>query len=149
MKGDDGVGPYVASLLIAHGSGDEDAFRVGKAHVLAIDCAMTPENYTSVIRRLQPSLLVIVDAAEMRLTVGEYRLVPADRIGALGLSTHSMPLSLFMDYVREMVHRTMLIGVQPRTMALGQRLSPEVRRAGDELVTLLSAGTLGPIRALD
>jgi hydrogenase 3 maturation protease len=149
MKGDDGVGPYVASLLIANGCADTDAFADGASRILAIDCAMTPENYTSVVRRLHPDLLVIVDAAEMGLTVGECRRIPADRVGALGLSTHSMPLSLFMDYVRGMVHRMMLIGVQPRTMALGEGLSPEVRRAGDELVSLLSEGQPDGLRALD
>ena len=149
MKGDDGVGPYVASLLTATGQESGDNLRDEEPRVMAIDCAMTPENYTSVVRRLRPGLLVIVDAAEMGLRAGEYRVVPPHRIGSLGLSTHSMPLSLFMDYVGGLVDRIMLIGVQPKSMALGYELSPEARKAGDDLVALLSEGRIDRLLFLD
>jgi hydrogenase 3 maturation protease len=149
MKGDDGVGPYVAARLTERKERDADPPCDAGSRVTALDCAMTPENHTSVVRRLRPGLLVIVDAAEMGLSAGECRIIAAHRVGSLGLSTHSMPLSLFMDYVSDMVGRTVLIGVQPRTMALGEGISPEVRDAGDELVALLTQGRLDHLRVLD
>ena len=124
MKGDDGVGPRVverltvACRLPAARSGPDRALAL-----VALDCGVTPENYTSVVRRLRPALLLIVDAADMGLAAGECRIIPAGRVGALGLSTHSMPLSLFMSYVSDLASRVVLIGVQPRLMGLGAPMS--------------------------
>lgn len=141
MKGDDGVGPRVvgrltaACRLPAARSGSDRA-----AAVVALDCGVTPENYTSVVRRLRPALLLIVDAADMGLAAGECRIIPAGRVGALGLSTHSMPLSLFISYVSELASRVVLIGVQPRLMGLGAPMSSEVAEAGDALAALIAQG---------
>ncbi len=146
LKGDDGVGPYVATGLVATCA--EPAGGASTPRVHAIDCGAVPENYTSTIRRIGPRLLVIVDAAEMGLGVGECRAIPPDLVGRLGLSTHSMPLSLFMTYVSEMVGSILLIGVQPRSMLLGAGLSPEVRATGDMLIALLSQERIGEVRGL-
>ena len=147
MKEDDGVGPYVASIL---GGQDAEGIRSEAAvRVQAIDCGTTPENHTSTIRRVHPDVLVIVDAAEMGLAPGDCRIIPVEQAGALGLSTHSMPLSLFASYVREMAGSIVLIGVQPRRMAFGVCLSGEVRQAGQALASMLLQGRLGELDALD
>jgi len=146
MKGDDGVGPYVAERLSA-------SLRPASAHgvvcLRAIDCGTTPENHTSVVRRLRPDLLVIVDAADMGLAPGDCRIIPPERAGALGLSTHSMPLSLFVSYASDLAGRIVLVGVQPRTMALGVRMCREVLAAGDALVEVLLRGNLESVQPLD
>ncbi len=139
MKGDDGLGPLVVTRLIARGEAARAQDNEGnyRPRVVALDCGTTPENYTSVIRRLQPRLLLIVDAAEMGLEPGECRVIPRDRVGSLGLSTHSMPLSLFMSYVDDLVERIVLLGVQPHSMALGVEMSPEVAAAAEDLIDCL------------
>lgn len=147
MKGDDGVGPYVASLLSAEPDGSLTCDAA--CHVRAIDCGTVPENYTSMVRRMHPDILVIVDAAEMGLPAGACRVIPLERAGALGLSTHSMPLSLFASYVCEMAASTILVGVQPRSMNFGTELSEEVRKAGQVLASMLAQGTLSTLQALD
>jgi len=146
MKCDDGVGPYVAGRLSAMAcSASSDA----ALHLSAIDCGTTPENHTSVVRRLRPDLLVIVDAADMGLAPGDCRIIPPERAGSLGLSTHSMPLSLFVSYVSDLASRIVLVGVQPRTMVLGSHLSREVLEAGDALVETLLRGGLESVPRLD
>ena len=150
MKGDDGVGPRVAGRLSA--VREASAGRLegdGPVRVAALDCGVTPENYTSVVRRLRPALLLIVDAADMGLAAGECRIIPAERVGALGLSTHSMPLSLFMTYVSDLASRIVLIGVQPRLMALGTPMSSEVAEAGDRLAALIAQGRWETLSELD
>jgi len=117
--------------------------------VHALDCGTTPENHTSVIRRVRPDVLAIVDAAEMGLAPGECRIIPVERAGALGLSTHSMPLSLFASYVRDMATKVVLIGVQPRHMAFGAGMSTEVSEAGRALASTLLGGRLDELAALD
>jgi len=141
MKGDDGVGPRVVGRLTA--ACKPPAARSepdGAVAVVALDCGVTPENYTSVVRRLRPALLLIVDAADMGLAAGECRIIPSGRVGALGLSTHSMPLSMFMSYVSDLASKVVLIGVQPRVMALGAPMSSEVAGAGDALARLIAQG---------
>jgi hydrogenase 3 maturation protease len=147
LKGDDGVGPYVAGLLA---ESLESGGVYHKEHLLlhAIDCGTVPENYTSVVRRLRPDHLVLVDAAEMGLAAGEVRVVPVEMIGALGLSTHSMPLSMFMSYVADLAGSVILVGVQPYIMHLGCEMCEAVRVAGEELVRMLRDGDMGQIPSL-
>ncbi len=138
LKGDDAVGPYVVERLAACAV---DALK-------AIDCGTVPENYTSVVRRLQPDRLVIVDAADMGLPPGSVRIVPKSRAGALGLSTHSMPLSMFMDYVGGLVGHVTLVGIQPESMRLGNELSDCVCAAAGALVEAIREGRLGEVLLL-
>jgi hydrogenase 3 maturation protease len=147
MKGDDGVGPYVAQRVSAMYAGG--AARADMPPICAIDCGTVPENFTSAVRRLHPLSIIIVDAAEMGLPVGECRVIAADRVGSLGLSTHSMPLSLFMTYVSGFVDVIVLVGVQPRSMDFGCGLSAAVRAAGDKLAELLVKDRLGEVNTLD
>ena len=149
MKGDDGVGPLVAARLAAVGKASHPSpDRRPAAAITALDCGTTPENYTSVVRRLRPELLVLVDAAQMGLKPGECRIIPAERVGALGLSTHSMPLSMFMSYVSDLVSRIVLVGVQPAAMVLGDGLCEEVAAAADRLVEILVRGGIDSVPRL-
>ncbi len=149
MKGDDGIGPYVAARLDATCRGPARHPDVQPApRVTALDCGTTPENYTSVVRRMRPELLILVDAAHMGLEPGDYRIIPAERAGALGLSTHSMPLSMFMSYVSDLACRIILIGVQPATMVLGQGLCGQVAASADRLVEILARGEIDCVAQL-
>jgi len=132
LKGDDGVGAYVVACLLEAISGKESSRRI-----YALDCGTVPENYTSVVRRLGPGRVVIVDAADMALDAGSVRIVPKGRVGALGLSTHSMPLSLFMDYIEGLVPEVVLVGIQPQSMRLAGQMSEQVRAAGEQLAALI------------
>ncbi|MFW6056594.1 MAG: hydrogenase maturation protease, partial [Chloroflexota bacterium] len=114
-----------------------------------IDCGTVPENYTSVVRRLRPDHLVIVDAADMGLSPGSVRIVPKSRAGALGLSTHSMPLSMFMEYVDGLAGHVTLVGIQPETMRLGDQLSDGAGEAADALADAIREGRLCEIPLLD
>ncbi len=151
MKGDDGVGPFVASRLQEEWSKnvDTDVGGTGGSTGVAVDCGTTPENYTAVVRRLRPELLVIVDAAQMGLEPGACRIIPGERVGVLGLSTHSMPLTLFMSYVGDLVIETVLVGVQPESMALGAVLSPQVAAAAEGLVARIVQGKLDGLPVLN
>ncbi len=144
MRQDDGVGPYVARALAA----DECLDVASARRIVAIDCGITPENHTSAVRRLRPTVLLIVDAADMGLEPGQFRIIPAERVGLLGLSTHSMPLSLFMDYVQDIAGTVVLVGVQPRTMSFGEGLSPEIVVAGDTLAGLVRTGQVETLEIL-
>jgi len=151
LNGDDGIGPYVATrVAVACPAGGEGAGgKFGPRAVIALDCGTTPENYTAVVRREKPDVLVIVDAAPMGLAPGEIRVIPPERIDLLTLSTHSIPLSLFITYLTDLASVVKLVGVQPVQMLFGQPLSAVVEKAGEALVTLLCEGRLDEVRLLE
>lgn len=94
-------------------------------------------------------MLVIVDAASMGLAPGEIRVIPPQRIDLLTLSTHSIPLSLFITYIEGLASAVKLVGVQPVQMLFGQPLSDVVREAGEALVNLLCEGRLDDVGLLE
>jgi len=124
LRGDDAIGIYVA----------RNFRKVGWKVIVA---GQVPEDFTSEIKNLKPDILIMVDAALMNLPPGEIRIVPAEKIPKVAFSTHGMPLSFFMEYIKEYVKRCLLIGIQPKSMEFGVGLSEEVKAAGDDLIQIL------------
>ena len=117
--------------------------------IMAIDTGTAPESYTSVIRRHQPDLLILVDAADMGLPQGALRTIPPEKIGTLAFSTHSMPLSVFVSYLKEFCGKVLLIGVQPAHTEIGEHISRAVRRSVKELAEAIFDGRVGDIPPLE
>jgi hydrogenase 3 maturation protease len=132
--GDDAIGPYVAEKLESDKNID------------VIDCGTVPENYTSVVKRYNPKQLVIIDAVEMNLTPGEMRIIPKEKIGRMHISTHSIPLSVLMDYLEKYVKNIFFIGIQPEKM-FGE-LSKNVQKSGERLVNIIKNNKIGQIELL-
>ena len=133
--GDDGIGPYIAERLKNKLSADK-----------VIDCGTVPENYTGFIRRQQPETLILIDAAEMNLPPGEIRIIPKEKLGTMHLSTHGIPLSVFIRYLEKEVPHIIFIGIQPETMQ--GTISDPVKRSGKELITLLQQKKIEQIPVL-
>ncbi|MCJ7570923.1 MAG: hydrogenase maturation peptidase HycI [Candidatus Thermoplasmatota archaeon] len=102
--GDDAIGPYIAGKL-------------KELNIDVIDCGTTPENYTSVVKQINPKKLIIIDAADMGLKPGEIRIVPKEKIGVMTISTHGIPTSVLMNYLEQYVKEVILIGIQPQNMS--------------------------------
>ncbi len=135
LRGDDAIGLYVARRFRREG------WKV-------IVAGQVPEDFTSEIKRIRPGLLVIVDAALMGLEPGDIRRIPPEKIPGVSFSTHGMPLSFLISYLREYVGETIIIGIQPLSMEFGAEMSDVVREAGDSLLRILSAGRLEDIPLL-
>jgi hydrogenase 3 maturation protease len=127
LNGDDGVGIYVAE-------------RFRKDDWISLSCGTAPENFTGIIRKTRPSCLVLVDAAAMGISPGEYRIIPRDKIGDVSMGTHQLPLSILIDFLSDTVKRIILIGIQPERAGTGEEISPLVRRGADRLLHVLSTG---------
>ncbi|TET44169.1 MAG: hydrogenase maturation peptidase HycI [Dehalococcoidia bacterium] len=153
LNGDDGIGVYVAERVdeCLHDAEEEPehAQAMGMSGVIAIDCGTAPENYTSIIRRHNPDRLVLVDAADMGLTPGSYRIIPPEKIGVMHVSTHNIPLSVFISYVSELCNDVVLIGIQPAGMDFGTALSSIVQKVGDHVASLITESRLNEIRLLE
>ena len=103
-----------------------------------LDCGTVPENFTSKIKQLRPELVVFVDAAEMGLAPGEFRIIPKEKIKDVSCSTHNLPLSLMIDFLQQSMDVDMpFIGVQPALVSDGEELSSEVLSGIKKLADVL------------
>lgn len=133
--GDDGVGPYIADKL-------------GKLRhdVVVIDCGVMPENYTSVVKKNNANVVVLIDAVEMNLNAGEIRSIDEKKVGVMHISTHGIPLSVLMKYLKEFVGFVVFIGIQPKCMS--GKMSSSVKKSADKCVELIKNKNFSQIQPL-
>ena len=135
--GDDSVGPYIA-----------DKLRSEKLkNMIIVDTGTVPENYTSVVKREKPKILLIIDAVEMGLAPGKIRIVPKEKIGVMTISTHGIPISVLIGYLEKYVECIIFIGIQPKEMS--GKLTSVVKKSGDKLIGILKDKKLKTIKTLN
>ena len=133
--GDDAIGPYIA-----------DKLKQEECDMVVLDCGTVPENFTSVVKRYNPKNLIIIDAVKMNLGAGEMRTVPKEKIGVMHISTHGIPLSILINYLKQYVENITFIGIQPETMS--GEISKNVKKSGKKLVELIKNKKIGQIKML-
>ena len=102
---------------------------------LLVEAGLAPENFTGTLRRFQPDLVVLIDAAEMGLSVGKVACLDWRKTGGWSASTHILPLNMMSAFlVSELGCQVMVLGIQPVQMGMGQSLSLEVELAVEEVV---------------
>jgi len=124
LRGDDGIGSIVAQSFKDH-------------DWLSIDCGVIPENFTSIVKKNRPNLVVLIDAVEMGLKSGEFRIISPDRISTLHLTTHSMPLSFLISYLKEYTQELIFIGIQPKIVNYSNSVSTKVLKSSEEIIGIL------------
>ncbi len=105
LGGDDAAGVLLCRLLQKRGT-------VG-SHVQVLEGGLAPENQTGAIRTFAPETVLMVDAALLGRAAGALMWVDASDIDGLGISSHSLPLSLLAHYLGEMGCAVHIIGIQP------------------------------------
>lgn len=124
MMGDDGAGPLLAELMTQQPLADWQV----------IDGGSTPENVVHRIRALQPTRLIIVDAADMELSPGEIRIIDPERIAEMFImSTHNLPLNFLIDQLKEDIHEVLFVGIQPTLVAFYFPMTDVVKQAVETL----------------
>jgi hydrogenase 3 maturation protease len=127
--GDDALGPVFAR-----------AFR--HPDWRGINAATVPENYTGLIRRLRPNLLVLLDAADMGLPPGSLRHLDPDAIQSGDFGTHAGSIGQLANFLSDCAGSIAILGIQPASTTLGARLSPPVRAALQALGRALAQGRI-------
>jgi len=75
-----------------------------------------PENSTNIIRKVNPSHLIIIDSAEMNEELGTIKILDKDKIIGRNFSTHGLSISFLIDYVEKSIgSKVILIGIQTAT----------------------------------
>jgi len=152
LGGDDAAGTCVVDMLnpalSALSAGRHRAKALLTTEIIAIDAGTAPESYTSVIRQHRPDLLILVDAADMGLPPGALRTITPEKISILSFSTHHMPLSMFIAYVKEFCGKILLVGVQPERIETGKGISRAVRKSVRKLADAILEGRIAEIPLL-
>lgn len=144
MRGDDRIGLMVVDFLTGLLSGTDLLGR----KVQIIKAFEVPENYTGQVRRFEPDLVLIIDAALEDQSPGTVFFVDPSAIASEDISTHKIPLSALVKYLeKELGCRVSILGIQPKSLDLGTHISARVYRAGKKLARVLSrslkSGPLG------
>jgi len=93
-----------------------------------------PENLTGEIKRARPTHLIICDAAEFGAGAGEVNVIKVEDIDGDTISTHMMPISVFVDYISENVKvKALILGIQPKTIEFGAEMSEAVKKSSVNL----------------
>jgi len=130
MRGDDALGPLIAENLA-------ELF-IEQQELMVINAETVPENYTGLIRKEIPSHIIFIDAVEMKMNPGHIRLVQSDEIADYSISTHAMPLSFMIKYLKSFTDASMLlIGIQPKNMEMPNTISEEVKNSVEELTEII------------
>ncbi len=126
-RGDDACGPYVVENMLEADAGD--MFQV-------IDCGVAPENFIGKIRKINPVKVIIVDAVDLGSVPGSYEVVDIDRIKGQMMSTHKLPVSLFIDFIqKDICSEVEFIGIQPKGLGFGEDMSAECVAGCDGIVS--------------
>jgi hydrogenase 3 maturation protease len=131
MRSDDGIGSIIASEL--------KSFRLAKVNVF--DCETSPENYLEQVIALRPAWVIFIDACNFGGAAGEFKLFEYQEIPAVSyglLSTHTLPLGLSIELIRNQVNcRISLLGIQPKSLNFGMKLSEDLIRAKQEIIQFI------------
>ncbi len=127
LKGDDGAGPAVVAILASEGA----AFPI-------VDACEVPENYGGWVVREKLDAVVFVDAVDFGGAPGTWRRVPFEDLMQSASSTHRLSLHFLIRYLtEEWKGEAILAGVQPKSLKLGEGLSPETLAAVESIAETL------------
>lgn len=128
LKSDDGLGVVIVKEL------------QGKTtdNILLIDCGTVPETFAGPIRKFNPSHVLMIDAAKIGSKPGTIRFVFPEEIQGLTISTHTLPLNVFADYLKQETNTQIaLLAVQPKNLEFGESLSSEVSQVVKSLSDII------------
>jgi hydrogenase 3 maturation protease len=119
LRSDDGAGSILASRLKE------------KVPYMVYDAGVSPENYLGKIIQEQPNNIIIIDAVDFGGKPGEFREMEAGQLKTTNLfSTHNASIALTINYLQNNLKVDIIIlTIQPKSIAFGDRLSPEVTQA--------------------
>src|SRR5271157_2313499 len=91
LCGDDAVGTRIAGMLRAK--------LPNEPRLLAIEAGSAPENFTGSLRRYQPDLILMIDAARLDEVPGTVRWLDCNEVEGFSASTHTLPLDILISYL--------------------------------------------------
>lgn len=147
LNGDDAAGVLIARRLLAltrqeagspHHHSTEPR-TLGSVELLVIEAAHAPENCLGPLLRFAPSLVILVDAAELGEPPGAVRWLRWEETAGLSASTHTLPPSMLARFlVPALGCEVAVLAVQAGATAVGAPLTPAVAAAVDDIAHALA-----------
>lgn len=126
LRGDDAVGPLFIERL-------KDL-----VDVPLLDAGNVPENYLGPIEDSGAELVLVVDAVEMGMNVGDTAIFDIEKVQNMSVSTHSANLGLLFKVIPpERRPQVIVLGIQPGNIDLGQGLSEPMYATIESLKEML------------
>ena len=131
---DEGLNSYMSELNV-----DVNESLINRLNnTFFINGGSVPENFTGLIKKINPSHIILIDASLMNKEAGEINIVNKDNIVDISISTHSMSLSYLIKYLQlEKEYNILFIGIEPEIMDLSFELSSKIKDSSDMLIKLL------------
>lgn len=127
LNGDDSAGNWVARKLSER--------LKDQPNLLIMDCGTIPENASGPLRRFQPQLILMIDAADLGEPPGTIQFVDLDQVRGFSASSHSLPLSVFAGFLVQEFHcEVALCCIQPLSLEFEAELSKPVKGVVKSLV---------------
>lgn len=124
LRSDDGVGSILAQRII------------GRVPHIVYDSSASPENYLGKIIKDRPEVILLIDAVDFGGEAGELRVFEGEDIQTVNFfSTHDASISLAISYLKNSLKTVdiIILAIQPKILAFGDRLSPEINKALEKL----------------
>jgi hydrogenase 3 maturation protease len=104
-------------------------------NVCLIECETVPESFMQEIVDLNPSHVLLIDAAVLGLKPGETRLVFPEQVADFpAITTHMLPLRIFCEYITKMTEtKIALLLIEPENTEFGEGLTQEVQKAAEKI----------------
>lgn len=132
MFGDDAAGVLVARRLK----------RFEDHNLLVVEACYVPENFTGAVRKFQPDLVLLVDAAQMGAAPGTIGWIDWRNTAGISVSSHTGPLSSVANFIATtMGCEVWIVGIQPADLTMDAPVSPAVHAAVDEVAEVMASVT--------
>ena len=107
--------------------------------VFLIEAETIPESYMQQIESFKPTHILLIDAGIINKPPGTIQLVdPKQLIRKTSISTHTLPLRIFCDYLAKTTAAKIgILVIQPVDTSFGEKLTPQIEEAGSKLTRLL------------
>jgi len=120
---DDGAGVYISSNIKQTDT------------ISALTVEVSIENYIGKINSLNPDILILIDAIDLKATPGTSKLLSINKIRDLTFNTHNISLNKVSDFFAMPVF---VLGIQPEKIAFGENISYLVKNEADKIINLIN-----------
>jgi hydrogenase 3 maturation protease len=109
-------------------------------NVCLVECETVPESFMQEIVDLNPSHVLLIDAAIIGLNPAEARLVFPEQVADFpAITTHVLPLRIFCEYITQATKAKIgLLLIQPGNTDFGEGLTPEIVISAKNITEMLS-----------
>ncbi|MBK5133653.1 hydrogenase 3 maturation endopeptidase HyCI [Candidatus Bathyarchaeota archaeon] len=103
------------------------------------ECETVPESFLEPIIELNPTHILLIDAALLGLKPGAIRLInPEQVINFSPITSHTLPLRIFCEFIKKTTEsKIALLLIEPKNTGFGEKITPEVQAAAEEIIKLL------------